>query len=114
MGTISNLIKLSNVAYLVDGGTKYLIPSDLYPAYGVQLASLPEAGSAAVLANATQQTATKFIMDKNGGTVYMLEDGKKRPISSWSVLLRESNNSPTILQLTTPAVSQYATGTIVY
>lgn len=113
LGILSNVIRLSGEAYLVDGGKKYLIPSDLFTSYGIQLLSLPEAGSA-VLANTTQQTATKFIMDKSGGTVYMLEDGKKRPVSSWSVLLRESNNSPAILRLTAPTIAQYSTGTIVY
>ena len=112
-GTLANLVKISSDAYLIDSGVKYLVPTDLYDEFGIQLTSLPDVGSA-VIANTSQKTASKFIMEKNGGTVYMLEAGKKRPISSWSVLMRESNNNPVILSLNTGSVAQFATGTVVY
>lgn len=100
--------------YLVDSSNRYLISSDQDTTFGVQrsgtLIVTPQ-----VLANTTQQTASKFIMDKQGGTVYMLEAGKKRPVSSWSVLTRESgNSSPSIMRVEKATIDEFSTGSVVY
>ncbi|MCB9822871.1 hypothetical protein H6800_01185 [Candidatus Nomurabacteria bacterium] len=112
IGTLASIVKISGNAYIVDSGKRYLIPSNLYSSFGFQLSSLNEIG-ATVIENTTQQDASKFVMNKSNGTVYMLEDGNKRPISSWSVLLRESGGSPVILQLNDATMSQFALGAVV-
>lgn len=104
------VIRVSNEAYIIDSGTRYLIPNASYSTFGINLGSLSDV-SLDLVSRASQQTASKFILDRSsGGTVYMLESGKRRPITSWAALLREGNGSPAIIRLSTQVITSFPVG----
>jgi hypothetical protein len=107
------VVRVSNEVYIIDSGAKYLIPNTSYSTFGINLGSLSDV-PLDLVSKASQQTASKFILDRSGGTVYMLESGKKRPITSWAALLRESNGSPVIIRLSTQVIASFPVGLSVF
>ena len=108
-GFIKQYIKdETNQLYLVDSGTRYLIDPSLDSQIGVMRNQL-QVNNSNLLAKTSIKNMTRFITSNNGGTVYYLSDGVKRPITSWGKLI-ELGGLGNINTLTNNTLDMYKTG----
>jgi hypothetical protein len=104
-------IKNSSNLFLVDSGKKYLIDPSIDTALGINRTSTPSV-DAGVLSYANQANMTRFIISPNGGTVYYIEGGLRRPISSWQTFL-SLGGSGNIITLSQDAINRFPLGAVI-
>lgn len=111
-GDLEYVVKADNdEVYLIDKGVRYLIPSAIDPALGINRNTLPSLPNKVFFETTLPWILTPFIKSNNDNAIYKLENGTKRPLASWDVFMRESNNRPQdIVVLSPAAVARYQTG----
>lgn len=107
-GLLQYYVKNSEGAYLMDSKKKFFIDPSLDSAVGITRSSLVDVGTG-VTSYAQQTDMTRFVTSPNGGTVYYLENGQKRPISSWQKLT-DLGGSGKIITLSSDALARFPTG----
>ena len=99
----------SPAPYLIDESTKYLISSDLESSFGVST-STPLYSSSLLNKISSTKTATKYLKSKNGSTLYVIENGSKRPVYSWTLFNQMGGNLNNITTLSDSTISSIPTG----
>lgn len=107
-GSLSPYIKTSDGIYLIDAKVRYKIPQDLEVHYGQNRASMSTYPSYTI-SNTLPWTATRFIKSTSSDSLYYLENGQKRPISSLQKL-EQLGGSNKIIILSKQAVDRIPTG----
>jgi hypothetical protein len=108
--SLSNVVKTTSDAYLVDNKTKYRIDPTLDAHTGINRASLPLVDPK-LLQSTSSSSLTRFIKSSNTGTIYYLENGSRRQITSWPKYLElSSTQNPNITILTPEVISGFNSG----
>lgn len=114
-GNLGRYSKAGGSLYFVDRQVRYLVPSDLDFALNIDRATLPELDQAVVTASTLPWKMTEYIKSVDSPAIYKIVDGKKRPLASWDVFLRESDSRPDKLIIISPeATSYFPTGQAIY
>lgn len=111
-GDLGQYIKSeNNEVFLLDKTVRYYIPQSIDNALGINRNTLPILQNKAYFSGTLPWAMTVFVKSNNDAAVYKIENGVKRPLTSWEVFLRESGNRPQDLVVLSPdAVSKYQTG----
>lgn len=107
-GNLNYYIKVGSNLYLVDEKVHYLIDPSLDTHFGVNRASLPNSSSR-LLSKTLSWDLSRFIKSKNNSAVYYVENGSKRPISSWQ-RVQELGGANSIVTLSGYRVNSLPTG----
>lgn len=87
--TASNLPRIGKTgseAYIIDSGSKFIIDPSIDSHIGIDRATLTEL-DAKLVRNTDIKNMTRFTKSNFSSTIYYLENGQKRPISSWSTFI---------------------------
>ena len=109
-------VSSGNKSYLMDKNNCYYLDTSKLTAYGQNQDSIkttqPYSPKIAPYVNFAEcKTGTEYIKSDSSGTVYKLESGSKRAISSWSKLLElNGGTAPNITILTQNNVSTFSNG----
>jgi hypothetical protein len=108
--TLSQLYNIGSQSYLSDQAVAWQIPDSIKAHYGIT-STTPAYTSTinAQMSNGTG-TATRFIKASSSPTVYYLENGNKRPISSWATVVSLGGSNANIMYLSDYTVSLFPTG----
>ena len=110
-GNLSHYLKTSAGLYLVDKGVRYLVEESLDASLGLDRSTLPLVDSRSIQYTTLPWKMTQFIKSSDNPAVYELVNGSKRPLSSWDVFMRQSQNQPSkLVVLSSSAVNRYPTG----
>jgi hypothetical protein len=85
-GSLSKTVKEGVNVYIIDQENKYLVGVGLDSHLSINRASLQTVHSN-LLEFSTQKSMTRFVKYGNSSTIYYLDSGQKRPISSWGTFL---------------------------
>ncbi len=96
-------------AVLIDSQKRWVIPVALDSAFGITRANLPELEEAFLKHITVSQEATRFAKSPSSPTVYYLDNGQKRPVSSWQQLVNLGGQNQ-IVSISDWRISQFATG----
>ncbi len=107
-GTLANIVKVGSDVFLIDSGKRYLIASGLDTAVGINRSSLPTIAQQ-IAERTASKNMTQFIKSDAHNTVYYLENGHKRPFTSWQKLVDMGGNTQ-ITTLSDFRVQQFPTG----
>ncbi len=107
-GSLKTISKLGDDHYLIDRKTKWFIDTNLQIHYGVT-SSTTNYNSLIAKHVSNTATATRFIKSVDATMVYFLENGTKRPISSWEKL-KELNGQNSIMSLSSSSISLFPSG----
>jgi hypothetical protein len=107
-GNLPNILKTNASAFIVDGGTKYLVDPSIDIHLGIDRSSLILVDEKLV-SKATQNSMTRFIKSSSSSTVYYMENGQKRAVSSWSKLVSLGGNG-NVRTLSQALVSSFPNG----
>lgn len=108
LGNLKNIAKFP-APYLIDESTKYSISSDLENSFGVS-PSTPLYSSNLLNKISSTKTATKYLKSKNGSTLYVIENGSKRPVYSWTLFNQMGGNLNNITTLSDSTINSIPTG----
>lgn len=100
-GSLPTYLKVSNDAYLVDGGKRHLINQSLDTAVGITRNNLLNVDNY-FLRNTSANTLSRFIKSSNSGNIYYLESGQKRLIKSWETFLQMNGGASGPITVLTP------------
>lgn len=83
-GNLKVMFKVHGSAYFVSNKRLWTIPSSLESSYPIT--SIPSYNLHLLYGLNGQSTATAFIKSEQGSTIYFMDGGYRRPVSSWSKL----------------------------
>lgn len=104
---LKRLIKSDGKVYFIDNAVRYFVDTTtLDSAWGANI--LIDIDKI-ILHSTTEKTMTEFIKSSSNNTVYRLEQGMKRPITSWQKLV-ELGGQNSITSLSEGGVGSFPTG----
>ncbi len=111
VGNLQMRFKIDGDAYFIDNKTLWTISAGTEGPYGIS-GSTPTYNVFMISGAGSQKTATRFIKSNSEPTIYYLENGQKRPISSWQRLV-ELNGQNSVTVLSQWATQQFPNGSVI-
>lgn len=115
ISSLGDYVRNDTELILVDSGYSYVVSEDLITALNIDKSTIPIITTAPVLSGTSYAKMSKFIKSQTSSTIYLLENGKKRPYASWDAFIRDSQNRPQdIVHLSHSVAEKFTTGPAVY
>lgn len=112
-GSLSTRFWISTIALLVDSGTRYYVPDAVKPHAGYTTPGSPLYQLWMTANTSDGKDMTRFIKADNSRTIYYLENGQKRPISSYNKFTSLGGSSSNIIVLTPQSIALFPTGPVI-
>ena len=107
--SLAQIYTIGGTSYLADTGVAWNIPDAIKAHWGVS-GSTPAYTARLPVGGVTSQTASRFIISSSNPTVYYLENGLKRPVTSWATFVSLGGSNANLMVLSDSTLSLFTTG----
>lgn len=110
-GTLPNYVRSSGELYLIDEKVRYVFDPSIDVHFGLDRNTILDVNQT-IIDKTLPWSMTRFIKNRTNGTVYYMENGQKRPITSWQ-RVEELGGANSIVILSDKFVASITTGPVI-